>query len=125
VPLAVMDRRPGSSRVICSTRQPGIGQSLFILRSMGADASSSKPQPRPAQSTQTAGEPHQGGRPRPRLARQPLTNRSNSARLKIDPRPQRRAVIVAVLYESGFETLEHAIGCDPSLVDGELAAYII
>src|SRR5690349_8400349 len=30
-----MDRRPGSSRVICSTRQPGIGQSLFILRSMG------------------------------------------------------------------------------------------
>src|SRR3954471_15929511 len=52
-----MGRRPGSSRVICSTRQPGIGQSLFILRSMGSDASPSKPQPRPAQSTQTAGEP--------------------------------------------------------------------
>src|SRR3954467_10510952 len=52
-----MDRRPGSSRVICSTRQPGIGQSLFMLRSMGSDASPSKPQPRPAQSTQTAGEP--------------------------------------------------------------------
>src|SRR5215213_9195378 len=56
-----MDRRPGSSRVICSTRQPGIGQSLFILRSMGFDASSSKPQPRPAQSTQRAGEPSQLG----------------------------------------------------------------
>src|SRR4051794_4489294 len=39
-----------------STRQPGIGQSLFILRSMGSDASPSKPQHRPAQSTQTAGE---------------------------------------------------------------------
>src|SRR3954454_7535080 len=52
-----MDRRPGSSRVICSTRQPGIGQSLFMLRSMGSDASPSKPQHRPAQSTQTAGEP--------------------------------------------------------------------
>src|SRR4051812_1211946 len=57
-----MDRRPGPSRVICSTRQPGIGQSLFILRSMGSDASPSKPQPRPAQSTQTAGEPLQRGR---------------------------------------------------------------
>src|SRR3954469_12656104 len=44
MPLAVMDRRPGSSRVICSTRQPGIGQSLFILRSMGSDASPFKHQ---------------------------------------------------------------------------------
>src|SRR4051794_8799080 len=52
-----MDRRPGSSRVICSTRQPGIGQSLFMLRSMGSDASPLKSQPRPAQSTQRAGEP--------------------------------------------------------------------
>src|SRR4051794_15978976 len=57
MPLAVMDRRPGPSRVICSTRQPGIGQSLFMLRSMGSDASPFKPQPRPPQSTQTAGEP--------------------------------------------------------------------
>src|SRR3954468_1995327 len=56
-----MDKRPGSSRVICLTRQPGIGQSLFMPRSMGSDASPSKPQPRPAQSTQTAGEPlHRG-----------------------------------------------------------------
>src|SRR3954470_9073541 len=62
MPLAVMDRRPGSSRVICSTRQPGIGQSLFMLRSMGSDASSFKPQPRPAQSTQRAGEPLRRGR---------------------------------------------------------------
>src|SRR4051795_11195549 len=58
-----MDRKPGSSRVICSTRQPGIGQSLFMLRSMGSDASPSKPQPRPAQSTQTAGEPSGLSRP--------------------------------------------------------------
>jgi len=65
----VMDRRPGSSRVICSTRQPGIGQSLFILRSMGADVSPFKHQRRPAQSTQTAGEPHQGGRPNAPLRR--------------------------------------------------------
>src|SRR3954449_13180147 len=55
-----MERRPGSSRVICLTRQPGIGQSLFILRSMGSDASPSKHQRRPAQSTQTAGEPYKG-----------------------------------------------------------------
>src|SRR3954447_21444449 len=52
-----MEKRPGSSRVICSTRQPGIGQSLFMLRSMGFDASPYKPQCRPTQSTQTAGEP--------------------------------------------------------------------
>src|SRR3954453_15730232 len=52
-----MDRSPGPSRVICLTRQPGIGQSLFMLRSMGSDASSCKPQPRLAQSTQRAGEP--------------------------------------------------------------------
>src|SRR4051812_16149303 len=58
-----MGRKPGPSRVICLTRQPGIRQSLFMLRSMGSDASSCKPQPRLAQSTQRAGEPHQGGRP--------------------------------------------------------------
>src|SRR4051812_24092776 len=52
-----MDRRPGSSRGVCSTRQPGIGQSLFMLRSMGAEAAPFKHQHRPAQSTQTAGEP--------------------------------------------------------------------
>jgi hypothetical protein len=46
---------PRSSRVICSTRQPGIGQSLFMLRSMGFDGSPSKP----ARSTQRAGEPIQ------------------------------------------------------------------
>src|SRR3954471_19099252 len=57
MPLAVMDRKPGLSRVICLRRQPGIGQSLFILRSMGSDASPFKHQRRPAQSTQTAGEP--------------------------------------------------------------------
>jgi len=33
---------------------------LFILRSMGSDASPSKPQRRPAQSTQRAGEPLSG-----------------------------------------------------------------
>src|SRR3954452_6404216 len=52
-----MDRKPGLSRVICLRRQPGIGQSLFMLRSMGSDASPFKHQRRPAQSTQTAGEP--------------------------------------------------------------------
>src|SRR4051812_30972249 len=56
-----MERRSGSSRVICLTRQPDIGQSLFMLRSMGSDASSFKHQPRPAQSTQTAGEPLRRG----------------------------------------------------------------
>src|SRR3954468_19189501 len=52
-----MDRKPGLSRLICLRRQPGIGQSLFMLRSMGSDASPFKHQRRPAQSTQTAGEP--------------------------------------------------------------------
>src|SRR3954468_16146112 len=60
-----MDRRPGPSRVICSTRQPGIGQSLFMLRSMGSDASPFKHQRRPAQSTQMAGEPHPRGEAQP------------------------------------------------------------
>src|SRR5919202_6237670 len=47
----------GSSGVICSMRQPGIGQSLFMLRSMGYEALPAKRQRRPAQSTQSAGEP--------------------------------------------------------------------
>src|SRR5215204_2934722 len=56
-----MWRIPGSSRVICSTRQPGIGQNLFMLRSMGSDARPAKHQHRTAQSTQSAGEPFRQG----------------------------------------------------------------
>src|SRR3954464_7979035 len=89
-----MDRKPGLSRVICSTRQPGIGQSLFMLRSMGSDASPFKHQHRPAQSTQTAGEPLHRGKP----------NLASGQMRGIGPAMAKR--IVAAFGEGTFEVIE-------------------
>src|SRR5215217_560458 len=111
-----MDRRPGSSRVICSTRQPGIGQSLFMLRSMGSDASPFKHQPRPAQSTQTAGEPHQGGRPRGDDAAGPHQPGVPRVYRPLEPRDRSTVTVAGTRLASAVSTRVRRSAACPSVI---------
>src|SRR3954449_4271572 len=98
-----MDRKPGLSRLICLRRQPGIGQSLFMLRSMGSDASPFKHQHRPAQSTQTAGEPFYGGNVSSSIAN--LTRRDATDFLEIAPKAAIKTETVVYRLDAANEAL--------------------